>query len=126
MTLSAIQAEQSKKVDQLINDCQLFFAFNDEQFAEGKDKTPLAEGDKFVSIGSGGYLPKSKGKAFLDGMDAIDAWFKGATKDEKIRKQHIAYELENHEAYYTGDIQDTLDALGSSYTEEEVLAVYRS
>ena len=44
----------------------------------------------------------------------------------KTRKQEIAYELANHEAYYTGDISDTMEALGKDYTEAEVLEVYRA
>jgi len=40
------------------------------------------------------------------------------------RRANVAYELRNHEAYYTGDITDTLRALGSGYTRKEVLAVY--
>ena len=35
-------------------------------------------------------------------------------------------ELANHEAYYTGDISDTMEALGKDYTEAEVLEVHRA
>lgn len=36
----------------------------------------------------------------------------------------IAYELRNHEAHYTGDISDTMEALGKGFTAKEVRKVY--
>ena len=43
------------KRTELYTNCGLFFAFSNEQFTE--NKTPLKEGEKYVSIGAGGYLP---------------------------------------------------------------------
>ena len=57
-------------------------------------------------------------------MKDIDIWYKAEIKANKARKQNIAYELANHEAYYTNDIEDTLQALGGDYTKEEVLTVF--
>ena len=122
LQMSEIKILKQKKVDQLLNDCTVFFAFSNEQFE--KNKTPLAEGEKYVSIGAGGYMPKSKINLFADGMKEIEKWYKEQGKDAKKRRDHIAYELSNHEAWYTGEIEDTMDALGEGYTRKEVWKVY--
>lgn len=124
MELSAIKKEKQLRVDNLLKDCRVFFAFSTEQFNEGK--TPLEIGEKYISIGAGGYMPNSKIKQFEEGFESIKKWYKSAIKENKLRKQNIAYELNNHEAYYTNDITDTVSALGEDYTEAEVLEVFRT
>jgi hypothetical protein len=121
MTIHEIKKEKQRKYDQLLTDCKVFFAFSDEQFH--KNKTPLAEGDKYVAIGAGGYMPKSMRQALTDGMKAIEKEYKAVIKGNK-RKENILYELRNHEAFYTNDIEDTLEALGSDYSHDEVMAVF--
>ena len=107
----------------LFKTCSVFFAFSNQQFQE--NKTPLQEGEKYVSIGAGGYCPKSKAKQLADGFEAIDKAYKDAIKGNKQREANILYELQNHEAFYTNSIEDTLEALGEDYTKEEVQNVYR-
>jgi len=124
-TLANIKEQKQNKVNTLITECDMFFAFSNEQFNEGREKHPLTEGDKYVSIGMGGYMPKSKVDQFTNGMADINKWYKSALKDNKLRVKNILYELCNYEAFYTGDISDTLDALGSDYTHDEVLKVYK-
>lgn len=123
-TVSEIKTEKENKLTALMNECGVFFAFSTEQFHA--NKTPKGEDEKYVSLGAGGYCPKSKAQSFIDGLDNLDKWFKQAIKDNKARKEHIAYELANHEAYYTHSIEDTLEALGDDYTKEEVIAVFNS
>jgi len=113
---------KNKQVNELVTEVKMFFAFSNEQFI--KNKTPLKDGDKYLSIGAGGYMPKSNLNAFNTGMKKIQATFKKAMQDQKARKAHIAYELNNHEAYYTNNIESTLDALGSDFTSQEVLNVF--
>jgi len=118
-----IKKEREEKQTQLFKECGLFWAFSNQQFAE--NKTPLKEGEKYVSIGAGGYLPKGNLDAFLKGMKEQDKWYKAEIKANKgARRANIAYELANHEAYYTGDISDAMEALGKEYTKKEVLKVY--
>ena len=124
MNIQELKKVKQQKVDKLIKDCSLFFAFSDEQFAT--NKTPLKEGEKYVSIGAGGYMPKGFVKAFQDGMKEINKQFKEAVKGNKLRDSHILYELNNHEAYYTGEIEDTLETLGKGYTYEEVMKVFKA
>jgi len=122
-SIAEIKIEKEVKVSQLITSCLMFFAFNDKQWEE--NKTPLQEGEKYVSIGAGAYLPKGKVQSYSDGIDELNKWYKSEVKANKQRKANIAYELANHEAYYTGSIEDTVDALGSDYTEAEVREVYK-
>lgn len=122
-TISEIKREREVRTSAAIKANGVFFAFSNEQFEEGK--TPLKEGEKYVSIGMGGYMPKGNIAQWRKDLDEIDAWFKAKTAPEKIRRDYIAYELNNHEAYYTGDIEDTVEALGEDYTNEEVWKVFQ-
>lgn len=124
MNIHEIKDEKEKKFSQLSKDVGLFWAFSNQQFEE--NRTPLKEGEKYISIGGGGYMPKGNYEAFEKGYEDIEAWYKQAVKDNKQRKALISYELANHECYYTGDIQSALDVLGEDYTREEVLEVYRA
>ena len=114
--------KKQKDTNALFTECRVFWAFSQKQFEE--NKTSLADGEKYVSIGAGGYLPKSNVDKLIAGMKKIDKEFKKAMKDEKARIAHIKYQLNNHEAYYTRDITSTLEALGEDFTREEVLSVF--
>lgn len=118
-----LKKQQEAKVSELFTKCLVFFAFSNEQFAA--NKTPLQEGEKYVSIGAGGYLPKGKVDEYISGMKEIDKWYKAAVKETKgMRAANILYELNNHEAFYTHDITDTLQSLGKGYTAKEVWKVF--
>ncbi len=122
-TLFELKKRKEEKLDALIKMYGMFFAFSKKQFEE--NKTPLAEGDKYVSFGGGGFLPKSNAKAWQDESCAAITEFETIVgNDPVLRKENILYELENHEAFYVGDIETTLDFLGKGYTEEEVWSVY--
>ena len=124
-TINELKDQKQTKVDQLLNNCLIFFAFSNEQF--DKNKTPLQEGEKYVSIGAGGYMPKSKVDAFTKGMKDINNWYKAEVKANKgMRTANILYELNKHEAFYTGEISDTLASLGRGYTAKEVWTVYNA
>ena len=123
-TLQTIKTEKENKVSALINECLMFFAFSNNQFDE--NKTLLNEGEKYVSLGAGAYMPKGKVNNYIDGIKAINKWYKAAIKDSKLRKENIVYELNNHEAFYTGDVEDTVNALGNDYSISEVREVYKT
>ena len=124
MNLQEIKIKHQAMIDAAMDTHNVFFAFSNKQLEEGIAKTPLAEGDKLVRLPHGGFIPKSKLDAFLAALEAASKFKKEALKSQRLRKQNIAYELNNHEAFYTGSIEDTLRTLGEDYTEAEVKEVY--
>lgn len=121
---TAIKAELEKRHTELFNKCQVFWAFSQEQFLEGTAKYPLPKGEKYVSIGMGGFMPKSKHGELTAGLAALKQWEKGAIKQAKA-DEVILYELNNYECFYTGEITDALEVLEPlGYTPEQVRAVY--
>jgi hypothetical protein len=122
MKYQEIREQEHKDINALYINMGVFWAFSNSQFDE--NKTPLLPGEKYVSIGAGGYMPKHNVEALLQGSKDIHARAKQQIKDNKAREAHIIYELSNHETYYTGDITNALDALGQDYTSEEVLKVF--
>jgi len=129
MTYAQLKQERQAKYDQLFNEIGLFWAFGNDQFDEGKKKHPVTEGHKYCSIGAGGYFPGQNKQAYIDGMDAINAWEKTAKAELKANRaeteQAILYELQNHECFYTGDIDEVVDIFKGVYTIEQIRAVYR-
>lgn len=120
--MEILQTKQ-KMVDDLLTDSAVFFAFSNEQFTT--NKTPLKEGEKYVAIGHGGYIPKNNLDTFLDGMENINKWYKNQVKKNKEERRNlIIYQLGNYECFYTGDISDALEALGDTFTRKEVIKVY--
>jgi len=115
---------ESKKVDDLNTECHVFWAFNQDQLTEGMKKNPIENGDKFVSMGAGGFLPKSCVNKWIAGMKAITKWTKESKKNDK---QVITYELNNYECFYQGDIEDAMPRLSElGYTREQVKKVFQS
>ena len=122
MSYSDIKKEKEKMTTELLKKCGVFFAFSDKQFEE--NKTPLKEGEKYVSIGGGGYLPKSKVDAFRQGMEAINNYGKEKVKVNDLAENEILFELQNHECFYTGDYSDVVDMFKGTYTEKQIRDVY--
>jgi hypothetical protein len=100
-SLREIKKQQEQANSLLFEECGLFFAFSNEQFAE--NKTPLKEGEKYVSIGGGGYVPKGNVDKLRNGMEANRKAYEKAVKANNLRLKQITYEFGNHECYYTGD-----------------------
>jgi hypothetical protein len=122
INVSDIKKEKQKMVSELFEKCGVFFAFSDKQFEE--NKTPLKEGEKYVSIGGGGYLPKGKVKKLEEGMEAIERFGKQTVKKKNLVKAEILDELQNHECFYTGDISDVVDLFEGTYTKQQIRDVY--
>lgn len=124
MTIQDIKKDEQKALDILFDECRLFWAFSNEQLTKGLERINHQQGEKLTSIGAGGYLPKSNVDKFVNGMKQIKKDFKAKVKAHKLRPQVIADALINYECYYTGDIEDALEALGKGYNRDEVQAVY--
>jgi hypothetical protein len=98
----------------------IFFAFSNEQLAEGMKKIGLAVDDykSIVSIGAGGYMLKSQVQAYRELCARHNQERKDLKKDEKKLIEALIYELGNHEYGYTGDATDAVESLG--YTMETI------
>lgn len=89
----------------------IFFAFSNEQMREGIEKHGVNENNKIVSIGSGGFVLKSRLQEFKALLLRQDAERAQLRKDEKELIAAIVYELQNHEYCITGDPRDALASL---------------
>lgn len=118
-----IKEESEAKLSKLLADCRVFFAFSNQQFEE--NKTPLDEGDRYVAMGYGGYLPKSMLANYLSGSKEITTWEKEQIAENKQEEVEILSELHNYECFYVNDIEDCVDAIGYKYSREQIMSVYR-
>lgn len=102
-TISHYKALQKERDSVNVNEYDCFFAFSNEQFAEGLKKIrPLKESEKLVQFSAGGYGTK-------DGVERITEYFNSF--EERIKKecdpQEIyCYEYNNYESCiaYDGDL----------------------
>jgi len=86
MTKQEVKIKKQEMFNELFKNCGGFFAFYTQQFDE--NKTPLKEGEKYVSIGNGGYLPKSKVNEFKIGMAEI-------AKLKAEKQKPVVYDVED-------------------------------
>lgn len=110
-TYSDLKSKHQQRFD---NFQFIFFAFNEEQFKEGLKRIRDLANDyesKFVSIGAGGFVLKSKIEEFENILNQNEKERKAFKKDEKKLIDAIAYELQNHEYCITGDVTDALSSL---------------
>jgi hypothetical protein len=110
----------SDKLSKLWDDNGAFFAFSDEQLDESKQ-----EGVVYVSLGMGLIAPKENASKIIEGLESIHT--EGIKQDisENGIKPIIHRELGNYETQISGDISDTVAALGDyGITREQVSAEY--
>ncbi len=101
-----------------------FWAFSDKQFKEQKAEDLKAE--DYRHLFGGLMCPKDNAKNLLDGLDEVVQ--KGIQQDieENGKDNIIKRELANHEAYYSGSIESTEEALkGYEFTREDILKIYK-
>lgn len=107
-------------ITDLLNQHGGFFAFSDAQFNEKKK-----EGVEYVGCGHGLIAPKENAKALVDGLIANGDRAVQQDIQENGKEAIISRELYNHEAFYTGDIEDTYEALTIyGFTREDVQLVF--
>lgn len=97
-----------------------FFCFGQKQFNEKK-----RDGVKYVSLGAGLVCPKETHKWLWEKISDIQK--EGRKKDLKENKRRgvVIRELDNHEAFYTGDIEQTVEALEPyNISEKYIREVY--
>lgn len=121
--MATAQQTTENKITELFNQKGAFFAFSKSQFAEKQIK-----GVEYVSLSSGLICPKENAKDLLSEMDAIYADGMKADLEENGLENIIYRELANHEAWYTYEIHDTMEALTGydGVTEELVWKVFHA
>jgi len=126
MNYKEIKAKHEKVCNDLINQYNVFFAFSNKQLEEGKEKIGITDNKELTSIGAGGYMPKNQFSDYLNAMDQAHKAYKKELKAAKEAKDEaIIYELNNHECFYTGDIQPVKEHFKGIYTPTEIRAVYK-
>ena len=119
-------AELRERQQAEFNRLPLGFAFSDKQFKEmmkGWGLDPEKDTDKLYRIPGGGFIQKKDHSLFHETTKRHQAELQAAIECDETGEEFIyemfLCELDNHEFGYTGDTEDTLDALG--YTADEVL-----
>ena len=119
-------SELRQRQQQEFNALPLGFAFSQKQFDEMMQEwglDPEKDLDKIYRIPGGGYVQKKDADLLHQTTERHSAEMATAIAEDKTGEGFIyemfLAELADHEYGYTGDSEDTLDALG--YTAEEVL-----
>ena len=98
-----------------------FFAFNEEQYTEGLKKLHVTDPDDVIPIGAGGYMLQDQTDGFREILEAESRERSDAIADPinglQFATGMFKYELNNHEYSYTGDITETIEALGYSLAD---------
>jgi len=97
-----------------------FFAFSTKQFEEAQ-----VDGVKYANAGGGLVIPTDNVAAFVEAQKNMIAEHKQYVLDNYTVSEIVQYELGNHEAGYTGEIEDTVDAVACfGITAEQVQAEF--
>lgn len=118
-------SELRNRQQEEINALPIMFAFSNKQFDEGMRKLGLepTDTDKIYSIGGGGYIRKTDSDSLHEMInrhaDEIQKEVDGDQTGEGFIYEMFLYELSNHEFGYTGDVEDTLDALDLTFEDIE-------
>lgn len=114
--------EMRERQQKEFNELPLGFAFSNEQFAEmmsGWGLDPDKDLDKIYRIPAGGFVQKKDHAHLHEVLDRHEAEMEAAKASDVdgtgFLYQMFRYELANHEYGYTGEYDDTLDALGYTW-----------
>lgn len=116
--------EMKQRQQQEVNAFPMFFAFDNKALREGLAKLGLGENDtdKICHIGGGGYIKKTDLPELKEMLsrhrEERDAAAKADTAGTGFAYYMFFTELNNHEFGYTGEYEETLEALG--YTQEDL------
>ena len=114
------------KISKALDKAQAFFAFSDKQVEEGKAKQGLTDDIKLVSLRMGMICPQDTSKQLIKEINK--AYKDGIVQDikENGKEAIIKRELYNHEAFYTGEIDQTVGALSEyNFSAGDILDIYK-
>lgn len=106
----------------LFKELGVFFAFSNKQFEEQRQPGV----DYCTVLDAGDCVPKSNAAEFAQRLSSLHKEFRKKQLTEKGIEKIIEEELVNHECFYTGEIDDAVEALaGYEVTYDAVEDVYR-
>ena len=121
-----IKTKHEEAISTLLEKYQVFFAFSKEQLEAGKAKINITDNKDLADIGAGGFMPKINTDKFFTDMADADKNFKKELKEAKQAQEGaILYELNNHESFYRGSMDDVFSLFEDIYTKDEIKAVYK-
>jgi len=102
-----------------------FFAFEEKQLNEARERLWISKDEKLVSLGMWLIALKSNYKEMIEAMNKHYKEEAERRKKLQTKEEIIEYELRNYEAYYTWNISDTVEVVKEYwFTEQDVLKVY--
>ena len=119
-----IDKEREVKYGAILKELGIFWAFSDNSFNEQR-----VEGVTYVAGCFGECIPEQNVDEYLKRLKELGAETKKAFAENVDMDEYIAYELGNHEAFYTGEINDAMYAVLGYFpdvTEEDMWRVYRT
>ena len=120
-----LQDYTEQATTELLNKTGSFFAFSDDQFEKAKNKNLKKE--DYTHLFGGLITPKTNSKEVLNGLKQITK--AGISLDIKENGiiNIIKRELNNHEAYYSGNIESTVAVLEIyNLTPEQIYKVFKN
>ena len=128
------KAEYSNEYNKGIEESGVFWAFGKDQFNENRTHKRKEIDDNsqmynnYLSIGAGGYIHKADKPKLDNFLTNIAPKLKQQFLSKIDKNTFILYELLNHEAYYTYELDDTLDTMKNYYadiTEDYIAKIFR-
>jgi hypothetical protein len=115
-TIETYGQQKARHHDELNGFEGIFFAFSNEQFAEGMAKVGLSPEDtkQIYSLGAGGYLLKTRSKAWGEILKRHEMERKQLRANKKALVDALVYELRNHEFCILRDPQEAVEAIGET------------
>lgn len=113
-----------KRVDEIVKECGVFWAFGAEQTRKAMAENPLPPGEKYCSILGGGLMPARNKPMYNDLMEEALNDFYRQVKVHNLEYQHIVYELDNHECFYTYDLEPVFGLL--RYPPKQIKEVFQN
>lgn len=115
MTYGQYKNERGKRINDIFDKHEVFFAFSRSQLEEKKQA-----GVKYYSLDGGMFIPQANYDAFNEEFEQEDEKHIAEAKKLFGAKRIICYELANHEYCYTYDLTDTKEALEDfGFSEED-------
>lgn len=127
MTYQELKRQYSDNINVIMEKNKVFWAFNDEQFEKGKKEIGILENKDLTSIGAGGFMPKANAnKMFLEMAEEKKHYKKELKKAKEEKEKAILYELNNYEAFYTGELEEVFKCFDGLYTKSDIIKVYKN